>query len=538
MFQANEHSGPAIYSANPTPLSGASARPSKPDSGTDATPKTATPASLRRPFFSAFSVKTITYASAAVVIILFLSITATNLILAKTYYQSSEDNGLSQRLTDKAQVFENQLAFFQEIVNHVATQPTTQDILTNKDEISAQTWALQMRRFLPQAMGVALLTNDGRIMGEPADAQPGPQSLTDLARLSQGELAHTPPVHRLSEKTSHFDLVATVYDETDAQIGMVFVSFGLKTLESLLQNNTQHGQKLVLRDGNKNIISQHSLLRNNESQRSSTGKITNTHWQLSFTENNGQALPSFLNLTLFNVSALLLTIGIVTFLVRYALHSLGTDFTQIKTLLNNLAEGEPLSEEFATPQLRETAEILPAISHIQKDIEKKQQLLEHRQLNDELTGLSNRRQFNIEFARAYDFARRGTPVCVTLIHLRDIAQLESQQNKQIVKLLAKTLKEHTRKVDRIARLAPDQFAILMFGMSSEGTTPCLERMHKSFLSSQAQHPAIAETCIRSLAFGYTMIHPYRDNNAASVLKRTESALAIAQESGETCIISA
>jgi diguanylate cyclase (GGDEF)-like protein len=529
MFQANEHSGPAVYATDQKAAQNVS---------TPSSPEQATAPVARKSLFGAFSVKTIAYTSAAVIIILFLSITMTNLVLSKSYYQGPEDNGLSLRLADKARVLESQLVFFQQIVNHVASQPTTQDILENNDKVGAQTWAMQMRRFLPQAMGVALLTKSGQIMGAPADTQLGPQSLTDLAKLSQGEAISMPPVHRLTEETSHFDLVATVLDETDTPLGMVFVSFGLKTLQPLLKNNTNGNQKLVLRDGRGNIITQHSRLDDAEKTQQLKTQLNKSDWEISLTENIKHSLPSFLSLAIFNISALLLTVGIISFLVRYALRTLGTDFAQIKTLLNELATGKPMAEEFATPQLRETAEILPAITHIQRGLEKKQQLLQSGQLSDEVTGLPNRRQFNIEFARAYDFARRGTSVCVVRLHLQGLDKLNSTQAEQAVKLLGKTLKEHTRKVDHVARLDNDQFALLMFGMSAEGTSPSLERMHKTFLGAQAQHPAIPDTLMCSLHFGYTLIHAHRDNSAAEVLKRTEAALSEAQQSEERCIIAA
>lgn len=528
MFQTNEHSGPVVYVTEQVNS------PAE-DAATEATNQTK---SERKPLFGAFSVKFIAYTSAIVIVALFLSITATNLLLAKTYYQGSEDNGLSLRLADKARAVESQLAFFQQIVNHVATQPTTQDILENTDKISAQTWAMQMRRFLPQAKGVALLTNSGEILGAPADTQLGPQSLTDLAKLSQGEKISMPPVHRLTAETSHFDLVAPVLDETDTPLGMVFVSFGLNTLQPLLKGNTNSGQKLVLRDGRGNAIAQHDRLNQDKDAEDLKLYINKTDWQLSLTENIQQSLPSFLSLVIFNISALLLTVGIIAFMVRYARNSLGTDFSQVKSLLNNLAEGEPLAEEFDTPQLRETAEILPAISHIQRGLDKKQQLLQTQQINNEITGLPNRRQFSNEFARAYDFARRGTSVCVVRLQVQGLDKLDEQQNTQVLKLLSKTLKEHMRKVDHIAHLDTDQFALLMFGMSAEGATPCLERLHKSFLGKQAQLPTLPDTLICNLHCGYTLIHPHRDNSAAEVLKRTESALGEAQSSEQRSIIAA
>ncbi|NOX92880.1 MAG: diguanylate cyclase [Gammaproteobacteria bacterium] len=494
--------------------------------------------SERKPLFGVFSVKFIAYTSAVIIIILLLSVTITNLLLTKTWYQDAENNEFNQRLTDKARTLESRLAFFQQIVDHVATQPTTQDILENRDDTSAQTWALQMRRFLPQAMGVALLSNSGQVMGAPADARLGPQSLTDLAKLSQGEPTKMPPVHRLTAATSHFDLVAPVLDETDIQLGMVFVNFGLTTLQPLLQNNTSNGQKLVLRDGNNNAIAQHDRLGNPDEIQQQEITLANSDWRLSLTESAERPVPSFLSLAIFNISALLLIIGIIAFMVRYVLSTLSTDFSQIKTLLNNLAKGESLTKEFDTPQLRETAEILPTISHIQRGLDKKQRLLKTRQLNDEITGLPNRRQFDHEFSRAYDFARRGTPVCVVRLRVRGLNSLNSKQITQLLKLLSKTLKAHVRKVDHIAHFDKDQFALLMFGMTANGATPCLERLHKSFFEQRVRHLEMPDTLNCDLFCGYTLIHPHRDNSAADVLERAEQALAEAQTSAEHCIIAA
>lgn len=530
MFQSDEHSGPAVYTTKPphsTPHNASQAPDNKTRANTE-----------RRPLFRALSVKFIAYISAVIIITLFLSITVTNLFLAKAYYQDSDDNGLSQRLDDKARILESQLTFFQQIVNHVAVQPTTQDILENKDEAGALAWAHQMRRFLPQAMGVALLTNSGQILGAPADAQLGPQSLTDLAKLSQGEPIKKPPVHRLTAATSHFDLVAPVLDETDSPLGMVFVSFGLNTLHPLLQGNTNNGQKLILHDGNGNTITQHDRLGTADKTYQKDITLANSDWQLSLSENAERSSPSVLSLAIFNASALLLTIGIIAFMVRYALCSLNTDFSQIKTLLRNLADGEPMAQEFDTPQLRETAEILPTISHIQRGIDKKQQLLETQQLNNEITGLPNRRQFNNEFARAYGFARRGTPVCVVRLHVHGLEKLDKRQSTQALKVFGATLREHARKVDHIAHIDNNQFALLMFGMTAEGATPCLERLHASFLGKQSKHPAIPNPLICGLYCGYTMIHPLRDNSAAAVLKRAEDALIEAQTSEQQSIIAA
>jgi len=124
------------------------------------------------------------------------------------------------------------------------------------------------------------------------------------------------------------------------------------------------------------------------------------------------------------------------------------------------------------------------------------------------------------------------------LHIQGLNNLNSQQTTQVLKLLSKTLKAHIRKVDNLAHLDKDQFALLMFGMIADGATPCLERLHKSFFEQQRKHLEIPDRLTCDLFCGYTLIHPLRDNNATNVLKRAEQALTDAQTSAKHCIIAA
>jgi len=483
------------------------------------------------------SLKVVVYVSATIIVFLLIGITAINLNLSKAHYQGSNTD-LPQRLTDTATAIETQLSLFNKIIKHVSVQPTTQDILEYRDEIGAQAWAIQMRRFLPQAIGVTLLTPNGKVMGDPPDQRLTPQCLTDMAKINQREATKTPAVHTDSSGTVHYDLTAHIFDEAENKIGMLFVSFGLDSLKPLLHQETDAIGYLSLVDGHGVVFDQqNNSFDNTTDTTKSWAGIPGTDWQLSLTEPASELRPSFLILTIFNVTALLMTVSIIGFLVRYIQKSMTTDFEQVKSLLNSLAEGSPLEEELATPQLRETAEVFPAITHINRNIDKKQQLLEHQELSDSLTGLSNRRQFNIEFARAYDFARRGTPVCVVIMRISGLEKLNQNQAYQVIKVLGKTLEEHARKVDHPARLDYGEFALLMFGASPEGTTPCLERINRSFRKRQTEHPVIPNNNICPLYCGYTRIHAHRDKNAAQVLKRAEGALVEAEQSSDHHIVS-
>ena len=513
MYQASEHSRPVVY-------------PSGQKRG------------AKQPQYN-LSIKLVAYASAIIIIFLFMGITAINLNLSKDHYQGGK-NQLPKHLADQASAIETQLSLFSQIVKHVSTQPTTQDILEHRDEAGAQAWAIQMRRFLPQALGVTLLTPSGKVLGDPPGQRLTPQCLTDMSKIKQHEATKAPAVHTDPSGAVHFDLTAHIFDEAENQIGMLFVSFGLDSLEPLLNKKTDAPGHLNLLDGYGAIFAQQNQPGDSSDQGDTQKILVNlagTDWQLSLTEPTNELRPSFLILATFNIVALLLTVVVIGFLVRYIMRSMTTDFEQVKALLNSLAEGESLEAELATPRLRETAEVFPAITHINRNFDKKQQLLDHHELNDNITGLSNRRQFNIEFARAYDFASRGTPVCVVVMRIPGIQSLNTNQTNQVIKILGKTLREHARKVDHPARLSSDEFALLMFGASPEGTTPCLERLCRSFRKHQNEHPAIPQDNVCTLYCGYTRIHAHRDKNAAQVLKRAEAALAEAQKSSDHHIIS-
>lgn len=471
-----------------------------------------------------WSVKTVAYASATLIITLFLIVSAVNLSLAKAYYRPADDQGINERLEGKVQGLEAQLGFFHQIINNVAAQPTTQDLLEFGDATNAQLWALQLRRFLPQAIGVALLDNYGKVLGEPASQRLGPLCLTDLAKLSQGQHIHNPPVHREIPQLAHFDLTTKVYDDTDSPLGVLFVSFGLDTLQNLLKTYTDAGQTLILRDGDGDVIAETGHTSVDHPAISAVQHIPDSDWTLQLREPPPSDTASFLSLVIFNISALLLTVGTVILLVSKYTRLVDGSFRQLQGHVERLASGQVESLPTA-PQLKEAAEIFPALTDIQQNLNQQRRQLENQTRTDPVTGLANQRQFNIDFARAYDLARRDMPVCVVMLRLDGLDKLPEETSKSAIKLLTKSLLQVSRKVDQVARLDDDRFAMLLFGMKPQGCEPFLQRLLESFATEQDRHPAIPGTAGCLLYGGHTLIHRHRDNDPGEVLARAERALA-------------
>ena len=503
MYQSPEHGGAAVYSA--------------PEATQD------------KPAHRALSVKTQSIIGATLIILLFLAVSAVNLTLAKAYYQPQGDNGLSTRLQAKAQLIESRLAYLRQLIERVARQPTTQDLLSTGDNARAQRWALQMQRFFPQALGVAVIDNNANVLGEPPNHQIGPFCLTDLAQLSQGAKIKAPPVHPQAQPAPHFDLSAPVFDDAENRLGLLFVSFALDGLQDLLRTNNPAGQQFVLRDGHGNIFVQSGELAADATPHSARWPLHKTDWQLELTEPAVSATtPSFISLLIFNISAFLLIVGSIALLVRRHTHRVEGDFLQVREHIEDLAHGRT-DAETPKPGLGEAAHILPALSSIRQNLSAQQQKLAQQNRTDAPTGLANRRQFNLEFSRAYDFARRNMPVCVVLSRLEGLDKLAEKAAYRSVKLLARALLRSSRKVDLAARLGEDQFGLLLFNTKRDGIEPCLQRLQDSFHSQQLKHADIPDDKACSLRCGYTLIHRHRDNDAGQVLARAEQALGDADE---------
>jgi len=108
------------------------------------------------------------------------------------------------------------------------------------------------------------------------------------------------------------------------------------------------------------------------------------------------------------------------------------------------------------------------IKQVQDISERREQArqLEYLVDHDFLTGLYNRRRFELELAREVERAKRyGTPAAVLIIdldHFKDINDsLGHQAGDDLLKGVAGLLKQRVRHADVLARLGGDEFALLL-----------------------------------------------------------------------------
>jgi len=487
------------------------------------------------------SFRRIIYSTATVIVALLLVSAIVNLLVVRSHYKNYENEQIQEQLKNKALILGKQLRLYRQVIANVAAESNTRDILTFSDPNNSYQWALQMRKFLPQAIGVALLTKSGKILGDPVTLRLGPQCLTDLTRLAQGEKISNPPIHRDIPELSHFDLTTPIYDENEEQIGILFVSFSLDTLKATLQESVSKEQLIQLLDLDGEPIAVAGSISTAREQYSISMQVPESTWTIKLTENLTSSLPIYLTLSLSNLTTSLVVIVLIFFFITYATKIFKSDFNKVKARLTQISEGH-LEEDNSSIQLKETAEILPAIEYIAKDIQKKQQMIANQSWIDELTGLPNRRHFNNEFVRAYNLARRGIPMAVVLMNLDNFKTLNVSAGKtagdQALKLLANTMQQYCRKTDFAARLGGDEFALLLLDMQQDKIRPCIEKLAETFLEQQERHPAVPDEFRCTISCGFTFINVHRDYNAAAVLTRAEKTLNAAKQHGKNCIMEA
>jgi len=476
-----------------------------------------------------------------VIVALLLISAVVNLLVVRSHYKNYENEQIQEQLKNKALILGKQLRLYRQVIANVAAEANTRDLLTFSDPNTSYQWAIQMRKFLPQAIGVALLTKSGKILGDPVTLRLGPQCLTDLTRLAQGEKISNPPIHRDIPELSHFDLTTPVYDENDEQIGILFVSFSLDTLKTTLQESVSKEQLIQLLDLDGEPIAVAGSISTAREQYSISMMVPESTWTIKLTENLTSSLPIYLTLSLSNLTTSLIVIVLIFFFIAYANRIFKSDFNKVKSRLTQISEGH-LEEDNSNVQLKETAEMLPSIEYIAKDIQKKQQMIANQSWIDELTGLPNRRHFNNEFVRAYNLARRGIPMAVVLMNLDNFKTLNVSAGKtagdQALKLLANTIQQYCRKTDFAARLGGDEFALLLLDMQQDKIRPCIEKLAETFLEQQERHPAVPDEFRCTISCGFTFINVHRDYNAAAVLTRAEKTLSAAKQHGKNCIMEA
>ncbi len=358
----------------------------------------------------------------------------------------------------------SRVGFYRRIATTYAGRQEVADILIFGDVGRAVLWAEEVRDFLPESIGVALINSDGNVLGEPPQLHLGKQCVADLKKMLGGTKLPQPPVHREVTTMHHFDVTIPVRSDGET-LGLLFMSFSTDIVKSRLAELVGDKQYLLVADGKGNTIAQAGNRRLSEDGRSLWATIPGTDWQMRFKGYEVGYSHLFLVAMLLSGVIFIVIITLTIYFSSRLLRLFSVDLNQIRNLLQGVHKGSGTLGQQRKVQLQETESIMEDVSVLVQRIEQANRSLKKLSTHDPLTGLYNRRAFDEELERYAGLAKRGTVSRVVLLDLDKFKPVNDHYGHhigdEVLIALSSTLSERCRSSDILARLGGDEFALIM-----------------------------------------------------------------------------
>ncbi|SIO35848.1 diguanylate cyclase domain-containing protein [Halodesulfovibrio marinisediminis] len=160
------------------------------------------------------------------------------------------------------------------------------------------------------------------------------------------------------------------------------------------------------------------------------------------------------------------------------------------------------------------------------DKKEQERRIQHMAMHDGLTGVANRRQFKMQLARSIELQHRSqVPFSLAFIDLNNFKEINDSRGHdfgdEVLKRVAKRLKNILREVDLIARPGGDEFLLLLSGIQKlEDLEATLLRITYHIARQMEFHDA---TTIMNAAIGVAMC-PEHGTNADELLSKADHAM--------------
>lgn len=157
-------------------------------------------------------------------------------------------------------------------------------------------------------------------------------------------------------------------------------------------------------------------------------------------------------------------------------------------------------------------------------------------ITDALTGLGNRHWMEDMFQRELTRAlKSGQPACLLMLDIDNFKRFNDQYGHiagdRVLGSVAKTLRDHLRPTDLIARFGGDEFAAFLPGMSFE---TALEKAERLRVKTMELSPVNLEGPV-TVSVGITALS--RDDDLDTLIHRADAAMYAAKDAGRNCVSS-
>jgi diguanylate cyclase len=158
---------------------------------------------------------------------------------------------------------------------------------------------------------------------------------------------------------------------------------------------------------------------------------------------------------------------------------------------------------------------------------------------DPLTGLVNRRQFDLTLAREVDRVTRiGEPALVLIIDIDSFKQVNDTFGHAVgdlvIKAVAHALMECVRPMDTVVRLGGDEFAVIVPNCRPVFGNNVAERIRSKVAQKTIQPPGAAKALGVTVSLGGAYAPPWVNSCAPLWAERADQQLYIAKQQGRNC----
>jgi diguanylate cyclase (GGDEF)-like protein len=422
--------------------------------------------------------------------------------------------------------------YYQEVIDNLARDPDLIDLMSLGSVEDKQQWAVSRQRLLPGILGLALTNPQGDIYGNAAALLVGPACQRDLHQPQAGALSRV-LVHRDRPGFEHADLLTEVRGAEGESLGKLFVSVRMAQLQRILDELTRPGDATRLLDAaGKTVISSGTV---QGRAREVRVPVPSMGWTL--------VAQSPIRLGGFGgwlqiLAGILTLAGVLGLLIVTALRMRRPVMQDIATAHHALA---CLTRDQSVPPIVtryvEFAPVAADINRIALHLQAQRERLEHLSLTDPLTGLPNRRAFELYFSQALGMVDRQHPVSLVMIDVDHFKGVNDRfghgVGDQVLLALAQSLKALTRRADLAARLAGDEFTVLLTDLDSAGLNAWYQRLDDHFKSGLN---AFGLDLLTGLSAGQTWLGGFANDSMNAALSRADHALYQAKARGRDQLV--
>jgi len=456
------------------------------------------------------------------------------LYVVQKYIERDAQESMHTIAVGKAQVVRQLMDFYQGIGQRFLQDPEVTEIVLFGDVARAEAWSASLRRRLPDLVGVALFSGEGKILGEAVNQRVGPLCLVDMRAFAQGQTLPGPRVHTEVPALSHFDVSVRI-TRADETLGIVFLSVSLERLRAVMAENTESNEALTLYDYRGNPLVQSGRAPEAGTFEDIRVAVPGSDWELQYQAQRPPLWSVYLSFGLLTMLTVGAIVGAIFVLVSKATSRLRHDLQGIQSALLSLADGKPTS--LGDVHLQEVEQMRPVFDRIASSIHARQQFLTDLSLTDPLTELPNRRYLETEWPHYRGLAQRGYGITIGLVDVDHFKAVNDQYGHDagdaVLQLLAGALRRSIRSADLVARIGGDEFVAILVDMGPDSLGDWYQRLCQTLHSGNGQ---VVPSGQLSLSAGFTVVNKERGVELKDVLKQADEALYEAKARGRDCLV--